>query len=295
MPASSSSGRDGLGSGVRVVRDLDVLRGVLDAERGAHRRVALVPTMGNLHDGHLALVRRGRELADIVVATIFVNPFQFGVNEDFDSYPRTFEQDLARLAEVGCDMLFAPHADTVYPHGPDAITRVEVPRLGDMLCGESRPGFFRGVATVVHILFNMAQPDVAVFGNKDYQQLLLIRRMVADLRMRVRIEGVATVREADGVAMSSRNAYLSAEERQRAPAIHRALLAARDALRAGERDHKRVQLQGYQSLAHAGLIPDYFQVRRASDLEPAVQPDDALVVLVAARLGNARLIDNIEV
>lgn len=291
----SASGTGTRQDAVRVIRELDALREALDGERAARRRVALVPTMGNLHAGHVALARRGRALADFVVATIFVNPFQFGANEDFDSYPRTFEQDLARLAEVGCDMVFAPQGATVYPHGPDRITRVEVPGLGDILCGQSRPGFFRGVATVVNILFNMVQPDVAIFGKKDYQQLLIIERMVADLRMRIRIEGVDTVREADGLAMSSRNAYLSAQERARAPAIHHALLEARDALRTGERDLARVQARGRESIASAGLEPDYFEVRRARDLQPSTGPGDALLVLAAARLGKARLIDNLEV
>jgi pantoate--beta-alanine ligase len=295
MTASGTSTREGSASGVRVIRDLDELRACLDSARAAQRRVALVPTMGNLHAGHIALVHRARELGEVVIATIFVNPFQFGANEDFDSYPRTFDQDLARLAQARCDLVFAPQGATVYPHGPDVITRVEVPRLGDILCGESRPGFFRGVATVVNILFNMVQPDVAVFGNKDYQQLLVIRRMVDDLRLRVRIEGVATVREADGLAMSSRNAYLSAAQRERAPAIHRTLLEARAALRSGERDHARVQARGHEALVRAGLRPDYFQVRRANDLEPAIDPGDALVVLAAAHLGKARLIDNVTV
>ncbi len=277
----------------RVVRALDELRGLLDADRAAGRRIALVPTMGNLHDGHLELVRRAHGLGDRVVATIFVNPFQFGPSEDFDSYPRTFERDLELLAGVDCHMLFAPEGATVYPHGPDVITRVEVPRLGDILDGESRPGFFRGVATVVSILFNMVQPDVALFGEKDYQQLLVIRRMVADLKMRIRIEGVPTVRDPDGVAMSSRNGYLTAEERARAPALQRALVAARDALVSGS-EAAEVEAGGLDALAAAGMRPYYFQVRRQADMEPP-GVGDPVIVLAAAWLGRARLIDNLKV
>jgi len=288
-------GADSGPGALRVERDLDALRAGLDRVRAAGLRIALVPTMGNLHDGHLALVRRARELGDVVVATIFVNPFQFGPGEDFDSYPRTFERDLGLLAGEGCHLLFAPHGETVYPHGPETITRVEVPRLSDCLCGASRPGFFRGVATVVNILFNMVQPEVATFGEKDYQQLLVIRRMVADLRLRIRIEGVATVREPDGLAMSSRNGYLTPTERARAPALYQALCAAREAIAAGEHDLARVQARGTAALEGAGLRPDYFEVRRAEDLERPHRDGEALRVLGAVWLGRARLIDNVAV
>ncbi len=278
-----------------VIRELDELRALLDEARGAGRRVALVPTMGNLHAGHMQLVREAHRHGDLVVATIFVNPFQFGPSEDFDSYPRTFERDLEMLAGERCHLVFAPDGATVYPRGPQTITRVEVPRLGDMLCAENRPGFFRGVATVVNILFNMVQPHVALFGEKDFQQLLVIRRMVHDLRMRVSIEAVPTVRETDGLAMSSRNGYLSDEERARAPAIHRALCQARDELAAGSRDLAAIQDRGLRALRDAGMRPDYFQVRRQQDLEPPGEGDDSLIVLAAAWLGKARLIDNVKV
>jgi pantoate--beta-alanine ligase len=290
-PKPTGGGDDG----PRVLRELEALRVALDAVRGAGDPIALVPTMGNLHDGHLELVRRAREHAGFVVATIFVNPFQFGVNEDFDSYPRTFERDLELLAAEGCHLVFAPQGRTVYPHGPQVITRVSVPRLGDILDGESRPGFFRGVATVVNILFNMVQPDVAMFGEKDYQQLLVISRMVADLRLRVRIVPVATVREADGLAMSSRNGYLSAGERARAPALYRVLCSVRDALQGGARDHEALESGAVAELAAAGLRPDYVSIRRQADLEPPREPGDPLIVLAAAWLGPARLIDNIRV
>jgi len=279
-------------AGPEVLRALDALRERLRAVRGAGARIGLVPTMGNLHDGHLELVRQAHAHAGFVVATVFVNPFQFGPGEDFDSYPRTFERDLAMLRDAGCHLVFAPEGRTVYPYGPDTITRVAVPRLGDILDGESRPGFFRGVATVVNILFNMVRPDVALFGEKDYQQLLVIRRMVDDLKMDIRIVGVPTVREADGLAMSSRNGYLDAAERARAPAIHRTLCEVRDALAAGASDHAALESRAQSALAEAGLRPDYVRIRRRTDLEPAVE-GDALIVLAAAWLGPARLIDNL--
>jgi len=281
-------------AGPEVVRPLDALRERLDAVRAEGRRIALVPTMGNLHDGHMELVRQAHAHGDFVVATIFVNPFQFGPNEDFDSYPRTFEQDLALLRAQGCHLVFAPDGHTVYPHGPDTITRVAVPRVGDILDGESRPGFFRGVATVVNILFNMVQPDVALFGEKDYQQLLVIGRMVADLRMRIRIVPVATVREADGLAMSSRNGYLDARQRAVAPVLYRTLCEVRDALVAGAADHAALETRAEATLAGAGLRPDYVRIRRQADLEPP-SDGDALIVLAAAWLGPARLIDNLRV
>jgi len=281
-------------AGPEVVRPLDALRERLDAVRAEGARIALVPTMGNLHDGHMELVRQAHAHGDFVVATIFVNPFQFGPNEDFDSYPRTFEQDLALLRAQGCHLVFAPDGHTVYPHGPDTITRVAVPRVGDILDGESRPGFFRGVATVVNILFNMVQPDVALFGEKDYQQLLVIGRMVADLRMRIRIVPVATVREADGLAMSSRNGYLDARQRAVAPVLYRTLCEVRDALVAGAADRAALEARAEATLAGAGLRPDYVRIRRQADLEPP-RDGDALIVLAAAWLGPARLIDNLRV
>jgi len=282
------------GGRIRVVRELGALRAGLDRVRAGGHRIALVPTMGNLHDGHLALVRRACELCELVVASIFVNPYQFGAGEDFESYPRTFEQDLEQLEHAGCQLVFVPDGNTVYPQGPDTITRVQVPGLGDVLDGASRPGFFRGVATVVNILFNMVEPDVAMFGEKDFQQLLVVRRMVADLRLRVRVESVATVREPDGLAMSSRNGYLTHDERARAPAIYRALLAARDRIAEGGADLPTVQAHGLRMLEEAGLAPDYFKVCRRADLAPAEPSDRDLVVLTAARLGKARLIDNIQ-
>ncbi|WP_089726169.1 pantoate--beta-alanine ligase [Candidatus Thiosymbion oneisti] len=270
------------------------LRRCLTSWRRSGRSIALVPTMGNLHAGHLALVREARRVTDRTLVSIFVNPLQFGPNEDFGSYPRTLERDRKLLEAEGTDLLFTPPVQAVYPHGSQDQTRVEVPGLSNILCGASRPGHFAGMATVVCKLFNMAQPDIAIFGEKDYQQLLVIRRMVEDLCLPVEVRGLATVREPDGLAMSSRNGYLSPAERARAPALYRALCQAGERLRegliAGE-----VERMGIEELLVEGLRPDYFSVRRASDLQPATTEDRDLVVLTAAYLGTARLIDNLRV
>ena len=262
--------------------------------RAAGERIACVPTMGNLHAGHLSLVRAGRACADRVVASIFVNPLQFAANEDLDAYPRTLDADRAQLAAMGCDLLFTPSVRTIYPHGQDSHTRVEVPGLSDWLCGASRPGHFVGVATVVCKLLNLMQPDVALFGEKDFQQLLVIRRLVEDLALPVEIIGVPTTREADGLAMSSRNGYLTPAERALAPALYRVLNQTAEALRAGE-VLAQAEYAGRNALAAAGLRPDYLSVRRAEDLAPAGAADRALVILAAAYLGRARLIDNLRV
>lgn len=263
----------------------------------AGHRVALVPTMGNLHAGHLALVRAAARRAERVVATVFVNPLQFGAGEDLGSYPRTLERDAAMLHEAGCSLLFAPCEAEVYPRGRGGQTFVEVPGLSRELCGASRPGHFRGVATVVAKLFNMVQPDVALFGEKDFQQLLVIRRMTADLDLPVEIVSVPTVREADGLAMSSRNGYLSRAERTIAPELHQTLVAAEARLRCGAVIGE-VEQAAKDRLATAGFAPDYVSVRRRCDLAPpkrgaADSQDGALVILAAAWLGRARLIDNI--
>lgn len=256
-------------------------------------RVALVPTMGNLHAGHMALVARAHALAERVVVSIFVNPLQFGPNEDFAAYPRTPEEDRAQLAAAGVDAVFTPDASVMYPHGKDASATVHVPGLTDILCGASRPGHFVGVATVVAKLFNLVRPDSAVFGEKDYQQLVLIRRMVADLAFPIEVAGVPTVREADGLAMSSRNQYLSAAERRTAPRLHAVLEAAAARVAAGERDFRQIESGGLETMVKAGFEPDYISIRRADDLSlPGPEPG-MLRVLAAARLGRARLIDNV--
>lgn len=276
---------------LETIPDLRQRRG---AWRQSGERVALVPTMGNLHAGHLALVREARRWAERTVVSIFVNPLQFGPSEDFAAYPRTLARDRDLLAAAGTDLLFAPPVDAVYPRGQAEQTRVEVPGLSDILCGETRPGHFAGVATVVCKLFNMVQPDLAVFGEKDFQQLLVIRRMVEDLCLPVEVQGLATVREADGLAMSSRNAYLTADERRRAPAVCRTLRLAGEGLQAGL-DREEVERRGIEDLTAAGLRPDYFSVRRAQDLAAPTAEDLDLVVLAAAYLGRARLIDNLRV
>jgi pantoate--beta-alanine ligase len=258
-------------------------------------RVAFVPTMGNLHAGHVSLIETARRHGERFVASIFVNPMQFGPNEDFAHYPRTPAQDARMLAEAGCDLMFMPDVLEIYPNGSQRATRVEVPGLSNILCGEFRPGHFEGVATVVAKLFHIVEPDVAVFGEKDFQQLTIIRRMVADLCMPVTLIGAPTVREPDGLAMSSRNQYLTDEERRKAPLIHQTLRAAVDRLRAGVRDFADIERAGTQALESAGFRPDYFAVRRADDLGSPEADTRRLVVLTAARLGRARLIDNLRV
>jgi pantoate--beta-alanine ligase len=278
---------------MQTLHDIPALREQLAAWRNSGLRIGLVPTMGNLHDGHLALVRAALARADRVVATVFVNPLQFGPGEDLDAYPRTLPADAARLAGAGCHLLFAPSEATMYPQGRAGHTLVEVPGLSAQLCGASRPGHFRGVTTVVVKLFNLVQPDLAVFGKKDYQQLLLIRRMAEDLSMPLDILGLPTVREPDGLAMSSRNGYLSADERARAPALYGTLQALAAAVAAGTAPAEAKQ-DAIRALAAAGLEPEYVSVRRRADLAPPGPGDRALVVLAAARLGRARLIDNLE-
>lgn len=269
------------------------LRRVIAGWRTSGERIGFVPTMGNLHAGHLDLVAEARRRADRCVVSIFVNPMQFGQGEDYDAYPRTLQADEEKLQAAGADLLFAPAVKTVYPAGAERQTRVEVPGISDILCGASRAGHFVGVATVVCKLFNMVQPDLAVFGEKDYQQLMVIRRMAADLAIPVEIVGKATVREADGLAMSSRNGYLSPEQRRVAPGLYRTLQAAASAIEGGERDFAGLERNALKSLQSLGFRPDYFSIRQALDLA-APGPDDApLVILAAAYLGSTRLIDNL--
>lgn len=280
-----------------MVADPAALRRQVRAWRAAGERVALVPTMGDLHAGHLALVDAAVASVDRVIVSIFVNPLQFAPDEDYGDYPRVLERDCARLAEHGAHAVFAPDEASLYPDGPEPGVRIAFPGLDDILCGADRPGHFSGVAMVVAKLFNIAEPDVAVFGEKDYQQLLLIRRLARDLDFAVDVICVPTVREPDGLAMSSRNGYLSDRERAVAPGLHAALqrLAAR--IEAGERDYAQLATRTSAELAEAGFEPCYVAVRRAEDLAlPAPdEPPTALRVLAAARLGRARLIDNVAV
>jgi len=277
-----------------VVRTVADLRATIAGWRRDGDTVALVPTMGYLHDGHLALVARGRELCRRTVATLFVNPTQFGPAEDLDRYPRDESGDLAKLAAVGCDLLFAPTVAEMYP--PGFSTSVTVTGVSDGLCGAIRPRFFGGVALIVTKLLLQALPDVALFGEKDYQQLQVIRRFVRDLDIPVRVEGVPTVREADGLAMSSRNAYLTADERARAPALHRALVAAAERLAGGAAAAGPALDEARAALLAAGFTSvDYVELRDADGLEPLVRADRPARLLAAAWLGKARLIDNIPV
>jgi pantoate--beta-alanine ligase len=279
---------------VKRVTTVDDLRRQLAVWRGAGDRIALVPTMGNLHAGHLELVQQARQLADRVVVSIFVNPMQFSAGEDFDGYPRTLDQDIIRLSDAGADLLFQPGEAEIYRRPLENETLVEVPNISDILCGAFRPGHFVGVATVVCKLLNMSQPNLALFGEKDYQQLLVIRRMVEDLSMPVEIRGVPTVREEDGLALSSRNSYLSLEERARAPSIYRVLRETASAIIGGDKEYHRLEQMALSRLAEAGLKPDYFVIRRAQDLGVPAPGDEELVILATACLGRARLIDNLK-
>jgi len=278
---------------MNTVKSVLELRAAVARARGEGKRIAFVPTMGNLHSGHAALVTKAAQRADFVVASIFVNPLQFGPSEDLDKYPRTLAADQEKLLEAGCHLLFAPTVEEMYPDGPTVQTRVSVPQLSEGLCGASRPGHFEGVATVVSKLFNMVQPDLAVFGQKDFQQLAVIRAMVRDLNMPIQIIGEPTVRAEDGLALSSRNGYLSAEQRATAPVVYRTLSQLAAAIRQGRRDYPALIAEGQQALIDAGLRPDYLEVRQALSLRPATRDDRDLVILVAAYLGNTRLIDNL--
>lgn len=280
---------------MKTLADLAELRSQIGQWRRARQRIAFVPTMGNLHDGHMQLVREAHKLADRVVVSIFVNPLQFGLGEDFESYPRTLEVDQSMLEQEQTDLLFAPVVKTVYPSGQLGHTEIRVPGISEALCGAHRPGHFVGVATVVCKLFNMVQPDVALFGQKDFQQLMVIRRMVADLSLPVEIVGVDTVREQSGLARSSRNRYLDDDERVKAPLLHQRLLKVADALRRGERDFPVLEHVAMHHLSEMGFVPDYVSIRRSEDLAPAGPDDREFVILAAARLGAARLIDNVQV
>ena len=275
---------------VKTVREL---RAVIARARREGKQIALVPTMGNLHSGHAALVTTAAQQADFVVASIFVNPLQFGAGEDLDKYPRTLAADQEKLLVAGCNLLFAPTVDEMYPGGMTVQTRVSVPQLSEGLCGASRPGHFEGVATVVSKLFNMVQPDLAVFGQKDYQQLAVIRAMVRDLNMPIQIIGEPTVRAEDGLALSSRNGYLSEEQRAIAPVLYRSLCQIATAIQAGDRDFAKLHAEQIQHIEAAGLRMDYLEVRQGQHLRPATVEDRDVVILVAAYLGATRLIDNL--
>lgn len=277
---------------MKTVHTVAELRAQVSEWRRAGQRIAFAPTMGNLHAGHLKLIAGGHKLADRVVSSVFVNPLQFGPTEDFGRYPRTLPDDQQRLESVNCDLLFAPTVEEMYPNGREHLCKVGLPHYSTILEGHFRPGHFDGVTTVVNILFNQVQPDVALFGEKDYQQLLVIRRMVSDLHLPIEIVGVPTERESDGLAMSSRNQYLGPEERKTAVEIHATLQEVAGAIRSGRRDFSDICGLGLQRLLAAGFQPQYLEVRNPRLDPPGVQ-DDAFVVLVAAFLGKTRLIDNL--
>lgn len=277
------------------VTTVDELREQLRDWRASGDHIALVPTMGNLHDGHISLIDLAREHAEKVVVSVFVNPTQFSKGEDFETYPRTLDRDERRLKRHGVDLLFTPDVDALYPFGSDTATSVSVPALGDNFCGNSRPGHFDGVTSVVSRLFGLVQPDTAVFGQKDYQQQLIIRRMTRDLGYPVRIVTGETVREDDGLALSSRNQNLSDDEREKAPMLFEAMSDIGRALQAGKRDFGELEDKALQQLKGAGFEPDYVSIRRAEDLSVPDRDCDELVVLTAATLGTTRLIDNIVV
>jgi len=285
---------------VNKVQRVSSLRAAVQAARKDKKTIGFVPTMGNLHEGHLELVRSAKRRAEFVVVSIYVNPTQFGKNEDLDNYPSTIEDDARRLAELGADVLFLPERQTMYPGELDEQTVVYVPKIGDMYCGKDRPEHFYGVTTVVSRLFNMVQPDIAVFGNKDYQQISIVRRMVQDLAYPIQVVGVDTVRSEEGLALSSRNGYLTVKEMAVAPSLQQGLLAMAAVLKekaavVSKRALKALEESTEADLKKKGFKPQYITVCRQNDLKPAKKGDKELVILAAAQLGKARLIDNLEV
>jgi pantoate--beta-alanine ligase len=280
---------------MEVVTRCTTVRDRVRAWHAAGEKVALVPTMGNLHKGHLSLVAEAQERADHVIVSVFVNPLQFGPNEDFERYPRTLEADRELLANIGTDMLFAPPVQEMYPLGHEHSAVIDVPEFATILEGAVRPGHFLGVATVVAKLFNVVGPDLAMFGEKDFQQLLVIRRMVSDLFVPIEVIGLPIMRDHDGLALSSRNRYLSSADRQTAPALYAVLKQTKQKIDAGARNFAELEKQGTGALFEKGFTPDYLVIRRAIDLGPPDARAKDLVILVAARLPSARLLDNLRV
>ncbi len=278
---------------MQTVHTISELRAFVNINRMDGKTIGFVPTMGNLHEGHLSLITEAKARADIVICSIFVNPMQFGANEDLDSYPRTLEADSIALVSRDCDLLFAPNAHEIYPNGLEEQTRVDVPQLGDYHCGASRPGHFVGVATVVAKLFNMVQADIAIFGEKDFQQLAIIRKMASDLCLPIEVIGIPTSREESGLARSSRNGYLSPAEKSTAATLYKLLTATHHAIKQGERDFPKLCKQANEQLKKAGFKPDYFNIADPDTLAPSNENDKSFVILVAAYLGKTRLIDNI--
>ncbi|CTU50364.1 pantoate--beta-alanine ligase [Escherichia albertii] len=275
-----------------IIETLPLLRQQIRRLRMEGKRVALVPTMGNLHDGHMKLVDEAKTRADVVVVSIFVNPMQFDRPEDLARYPRTLQEDCEKLNKRKVDLVFAPSVKDIYPNGTETHTYVDVPGLSTMLEGASRPGHFRGVSTIVSKLFNLVQPDIACFGEKDFQQLALIRKMVADMGFDIEIVGVPIMRAKDGLALSSRNGYLTAEQRKIAPGLYKVLSSIADKLQASERDLDEIVAIAGQELNEKGFRADDIQIRDADTLLEVSENSKRVVILVAAWLGDARLIDN---
>lgn len=280
---------------MKVISDIASLREVVSDCKRTGRSVGFVPTMGNLHDGHLQLVKRAKSHNDVVIVSIFVNPMQFGENEDLDAYPRTIEDDKAKLVNDGVDAVFLPSVSDMYPCGLKAQTYVEVPGISEVLCGASRPGHFRGVATVVSKLFNMVQPDDAFFGEKDFQQLQVIRTMVRDLSMSVTVHGVPTQREESGLAMSSRNGYLSHEQKATASLIYQEMTRAKALIEQGDTQFSDIADSIVSNLEAKGFKSDYVSIVNANTLQRPVAGDKHLVIVVALFMGTTRLIDNLQV
>ncbi len=278
-----------------IISELSELRATVAAWRRAGLKVAFVPTMGNLHAGHFKLVDEARKVADKVIVSIFVNPMQFGPTEDLAKYPRTLAADCEGLTAHYADAVFTPTPELMYPRGLETQTAVEVPKVGDLHCGASRPGHFRGVATIVTKLFNLVQPDMALFGKKDYQQLAVIRRFTEDLSLPIDIIGVDTERASDGLALSSRNGYLTPEQRTTAPLIYQQLQWLKLQVTTGSQDYRLLEQQVTQHLAQAGFRPDYVHICDRQSLDIADNNSSPLVILLAAYLGTTRLIDNLEV
>ncbi|MGS2718808.1 pantoate--beta-alanine ligase [Eionea flava] len=278
---------------MQVFRHIQSLRECLAIDRQAGKRIGLVPTMGNLHQGHLALVKTAKSQCDVVVVSIFVNRLQFGLNEDWDQYPRTFDDDCQKLITEQCDYLFFPEEKEIYPNGMDGQTRVVVPTMTDMLCGASRPGHFEGVTTVVSKLFNIVEPHAAVFGLKDYQQIAVIRRMAQDLCMPVEIIAGDIVREDDGLAMSSRNHFITRDERPRANQLRQSLLWIKQQIEQGQKDYLALEIAAKAQIVEAGFRIDYLQICSSDTLMPAAQDDEEITVLGAMYTESARLIDNL--
>jgi len=280
---------------MRIFHTVSGLRDALTIHRREGLRIGFIPTMGNLHQGHLALVKQARESCDIVVCSIFVNALQFGLNEDWDKYPRTYQMDCDKLTAAGCDYLFHPDDTEMYPNGLDTQSRVICPTMTDVLCGASRPGHFEGVTTVVSKLFNIVQPDEAIFGIKDYQQLAVIRRMAEDLCMPVQITAAPIHREADGLAMSSRNSYITEQERPKVVVLKDSLEWIAQQVREGARNFRELEGLAVERIASAGFTPDYITVSNSKTLDPAAEDDLEITILGAIFTESARLIDNLSI